>query len=483
VLAANFLHRDGMHLAFNLFALVNIGAVLEGVYRRGDYVLLLVVGGIATMGLSTLMSGPVTVGASGVIFACLGCAVVFGLRFSEVLPTRYRVYFGVVVVAYAAIMFYLGLQRATTDNWGHAGGLVAGLAMGAVLEPRLMRLRESRETPNVVARPWLIAGALALLTCMLGPLVERIAFRYLPYHLDAFGIVLDRPSTWTKGPDPLGFLAFGNGVDALASIACARSEAGEGVGGDVDDATGRFIARELKALERAGHIGELDIKPAEPDVVGVAPVQVPARRVPFSFLASDGPFSASAYVFVRGEMECAFVLAARQSASARSSEILLAIKQRMQLVETKAQRDANNAALNHPDSVKAQLDLALAHQAAGDVGAARAAFDDAEKLLPSDAGFEARVRLARAHFELEQGHDFARALSEADRARVAMPDDVDVAVLLVDALIARHDADTALAALDKALAQFPDDERLLARKQQLQPTPAVTPDDAPDGGP
>ena len=49
--------RDGIHLGFNLFALLNVGTVLEGVYRRGDYVLLLVVSGLSTMLTSAVMSG------------------------------------------------------------------------------------------------------------------------------------------------------------------------------------------------------------------------------------------------------------------------------------------------------------------------------------------------------------------------------------------------------------------------------------------
>src|SRR5690606_22677756 len=100
LLAANLLHRDAVHLSFNLFAFLNVGAVLEGVYRRGDYVLVLVLSGLCTMTTSAVMSGPVTVGASGLVFGCLGCAVVFGWRYGEVLPLRYRTYFGVIVVGY-----------------------------------------------------------------------------------------------------------------------------------------------------------------------------------------------------------------------------------------------------------------------------------------------------------------------------------------------------------------------------------------------
>ena len=460
ILTANVLHRDATHLAFNLFALLNIGTVLEGVYRRGDYVLLVVVGGTTTMLLSTFASGPVTVGASGLIFACLGCAVVFGLRFSEVLPVRYRLYFGVVVVGYAAVMFYLGLQRASTDNWGHAGGLISGLVMGALLEPRLMRLKEAHEPTSSLLRPWIVSAAIVALVLCLGPAVPRLAFRYQPYLLDAFGIEIERPTTWSKGPDPLGFLAFGNGVDALASVACARVAER----GNVEDAARNFVDRELRSLARAGHIGELEVGEPTPDVIGTAERTVPARRVPFSFLASDGPFQAAASVFVRGEMECAFVLAHRKTASVRSREILDEVRGRLRLVGTKAQRDAQNAALNRPTEVKAQLDLALANQAAGDVDAARAAFNEAEKLLVTDAGFQGRVRLGRARFELEWGGDLDAALVAAEQARMTSANDPDVAVLLLDVLLARGDTERAQIATDAAFKQFPDDTRVHSRR-------------------
>lgn len=472
LLVANLLHRDVTHLAFNLFALLNIGTVLEGVYRRGDYVLLLVVGGITTMALSTFASGPVTVGASGMIFACLGAGVVFGLRFSDLLPTRYRIYFGVVVVGYAATMFYLGLRRATTDNWGHAGGLLAGLIMGGLLVPRLLRLREAKEPRALAVRPWAIAGTLAVALVALGPLVPRLFVSFRPYRLDTFGIVIERPSTWTKGPDPLGFIAFGNGVDALASIACDRAATRV----RLDDAAGRFVDRELNSLARGGHISDLKVGDAVVDVVGASPTTAPARRVAFSFLASDGPFEARAWVFVRGETECAFVLAHRASATPRSKDLLEEVRARVRLVENKTQRDAANAALNRPASVKAQLDLALAHQAAGDLAQARVAFDAARAAMASEAGWEGRVLVGRARLELESfaydgTGDLDVALAAAADARAAKPDDPDVALLLVDVLLTRQEPERARIAVVTARQQFPDDTRLQAREAALPPPP------------
>lgn len=474
LLVANLLHRDVTHLAFNLFALLNIGTVLEGVYRRGDFLLLLVVGGISTMAVSTFASGPVTVGASGMVFACLGAGVVFGLRFSDLLPTRYRIYFGVVVVGYAATMFYLGLQRATTDNWGHGGGLLAGLIMGGLLVPRLLRLRDATEPRALALRPWLTCAGIALALLATGPLVPRLVLSFRPYRLDTFGIIIERPSTWTKGPDPLGFIAFGNGVDALASIACDRAAQRA----RLDDAAARFVDRELNSLARAGHISNLVVGDAVSDVVGAPPTAVPARRVAFSFLASDGPFDARAWVFVRGTTECAFVLAHRASATARSKELLEDVRARIRLVENKTQRDAANAAINRPTSVKAQLDLALAHQAAGDLPAARSALDAARAAMEHERGWEGRVPVARAQLELEAfaydgTGDLDVALAAAAEARATKPDDPDVALLLIDVLLARLEPERASIAVASARTQFPNDTRVQARAAALAKPPGA----------
>jgi rhomboid protease GluP len=422
---------------------------------------------VTSMGLSTLASGPVTVGASGIVFCCLGAAVVFGLRFSEMLPLRYRLYFGVVVVGYAAVMFYLGLQRPTTDNWGHAGGLIAGLIAGALLEPRLMRVREAKDAAKPATASWIASLAIVACVAAAGPLVPRVLFRFEPYRFDAFGIDLYRPVTWSKGPDPLGFLAFGNGVDALTSIACARVSEGR----KLEDATQRFIDDELRALARAGHIGDLEVRAVTPaQVSGLA-----AREVPFSFVASDGAFDARAYVFVRGETECAFVVASRASASVRSRAILDEIRARIVFAETKAERDGRNAVLNRPQDPRAHLDLALAHQASGDIVGARGSLDTAAQLAARDPVWTARIELARGRMELARGEDLGAALAAAERAVAARPEEPDSAVLLLDVLLAKQDGARARDVAIAALKVFPNDERVLARRTAADALPRATP--------
>jgi membrane associated rhomboid family serine protease len=474
LLAANVLHRDGIHLLFNLFALLNVGTVLEGVYRRGDYVLLLVVSGLATMTLSAGMSGPVTVGASGLVFGCLGAAVIFGWRYGDVLPLRYRLYFGVVVVGYAAVMFYLGLRSGSTDNWGHAGGLAAGVVMGGLLTPRLLRLTDApREPVRIAARPWALAAGICVLIVALGGPMSRLFLTTEDYEVDAFGVVLERPSHWTKVADPLGFLTFGNGVDAFASLGCADLHAPS----RLDAAVERFVDGELRALARGGHIGSLEVRQPQPDVVGRGEHARQAVRVRFSFLASDGPLDASALLFARGQLECALVLAARPTAPRSSEGRLERIRERLRFAPTRVEVLARRGVTGRPNSPRAWLELALAHQRAGAFDEARDAFDIGARFVEDEGAMAGQVHYARARFELRFAQDAGAAVEHARRAVEVTGGDRDAQLLFLESLLARGDLEDLRAHLATALEKHQDDPAFarLAKRLEQQGGGEATP--------
>lgn len=478
LLAANLLHRDLVHLSFNLFALLNVGTVLEGVYRRGDYVLLLVVSGLCTMLTSAVMSGPVTVGASGLVFGALGCAVVFGWRYHDVLPLRYRMYFGVVVVGYAAAMFYLGLRSPSTDNWGHAGGLLAGSFMGGVLTPRLLRLTDvPREPVRELLRPVALAAALVLGLVVAGPAMPRLFVHMKPHVVEAFGVVLERPAHWTKASDPLGFLTFGNGVDAFASVGCADRRGPS----RLDEAAERFTGTELAGLARAGHIGNLKVAAPVPSAVGDGGHTLPAVRVRFSFMASDGPLEADALLFSRGQLECALVLASRPTAPPTATARLDDIRTRLRVVTTRAEVLAKRNVTGRPTSPTAWLELALAHQRGGALALARDAFLEAERLSDDDPEVTGQIVYARARFELRFAGDVVAAVQHAERALTLTGGDRDATLLLLEALLERGDAVRARAHLDAARARLGIDADLDALEKQLvkQEAPSLAEGEAP----
>lgn len=467
LLMASLLHKDGVHLGFNLFVLIAVGAVLEGVYRRGDHLLLLVGSGLACMTASTIMSPPATVGASGMVFGCLGAAMVFGLRFADVLPLRYRLYFGGVVVIYTAAAFWTGLLRTSTDNWGHAGGLVCGAICGLVFEPRLLRLSQVEERRAVALVPWLLVVALIVAVVAVGGVVSRVSAGFVPLRFPAFGVVLEHPRTWARSPNPLGFVAVGNGTDALASLACSRAT--DERPPRLDDVTRRFVDGELFGLSRQGHIARLEVDAADDLMIAATP----ARRVGFSFVATDGPFQADARVFVRGVIECVLVTAWRTDASPAARGLLEQIVLRLGVVPTDAEAAAIARTTQQSGSTRAWLERARAHAEAGAVAAARAAFERATALAEQEPSWIARVGLERARHELMLGGDadldVAAAAAALAARRTGGPHRAgdlaaDVAAVVVDVAFARRQVELGCIELLGARARFPKDPRFAATR-------------------
>ncbi|MFL5320982.1 MAG: rhomboid family intramembrane serine protease, partial [Myxococcaceae bacterium] len=160
---ANFLHRNALHIGLNMFVLFNVGAALENAYRPLDYLWLLLLSGLATMTASLFLADAVSVGASGMVYGCLGGIVIFGLKYRSILPSRYRRVLGEAAIPIVLIFLWIGWTSVGVDNSAHLGGLVAGLAVAPLLRPRLLADRpRSKWSPALRAIP-----AIGLLLCLL----------------------------------------------------------------------------------------------------------------------------------------------------------------------------------------------------------------------------------------------------------------------------------------------------------------------------
>ncbi len=140
LLASTFLHAGPLHLALNAATMLVFGPAVERIFTRAGFAAVFALGGalasLASLAWrsATVHGGlSVSVGASGAIFALGGALLVAAVRLRHRLaPGRARALGGallfLIVQAFAS-----GFTHYGTDNAAHAGGLLAGAALGAVL--------------------------------------------------------------------------------------------------------------------------------------------------------------------------------------------------------------------------------------------------------------------------------------------------------------------------------------------------------------
>ena len=139
IVTGAFLHGSIAHIALNMFALYQVGNIVEQLYGRPRFALIYAVC-IVGSGLSVLefnYNVP-TLGASGAIFGLFGALVAVGLRMGR----RGRALIGQVlpIIVINLVFTYAvpGISAAA-----HVGGLITGLVAGLVLFMVPSRQREA----------------------------------------------------------------------------------------------------------------------------------------------------------------------------------------------------------------------------------------------------------------------------------------------------------------------------------------------------
>lgn len=262
LLTANLLHRDVGHLVFNLFFLFNIGGAVENAFRLRDYVFVLLASGVATTGLSTLMSPVPSVGISGVVLGLFGCLAVFGFRYGSVLPLRYRRYFGWAALPYALFILYVGLLTPrTTDNWGHLGGLLGGMAATTFLQPRLWV--EAHSPPSFGIRWGGPIGSVLVVAFVwaLGPILVALGPRMEVLRDGRSGLVVSYPATWFAGRNHLDYIAKGNALGTSIGLT-AETRTSEPY--TIREVRSWFVDQELGARELAGDVTRVQVLQERP---------------------------------------------------------------------------------------------------------------------------------------------------------------------------------------------------------------------------
>lgn len=117
-----FLHVGFIHLAFNSYALYQLGTLAEAVYGRIRYVAIYIIAGMCGSLFSFFFTRAVSAGASGAIFGLLGALLYFGRR----KPGVFRKGFTGNIVTIIAINLFIGFSYPGIDNYAHIGGLLGG---------------------------------------------------------------------------------------------------------------------------------------------------------------------------------------------------------------------------------------------------------------------------------------------------------------------------------------------------------------------
>jgi rhomboid protease GluP len=129
-----FLHGGIMHIAFNMWCLWDLGKLCESLYGRWTFAAVYVITGIGA-GVASVGWNPsvLSVGASGAIFGLAGALVAsfylgeFSLPNIAIRGTLRSLLF------FVGFNVLLGSVFPGTDNAAHAGGLVTGLILGALI--------------------------------------------------------------------------------------------------------------------------------------------------------------------------------------------------------------------------------------------------------------------------------------------------------------------------------------------------------------
>lgn len=134
LLSYMFLHGSLLHIGFNMWCLWDLGRLSESLYGRWTYAAIYLITGVAG-GLASLAWNPGvwSVGASGAIFGLAGALIAsfylgeFSLPRIAIKATLRSLLF------FAGFNLVFGVMVPGIDNSCHIGGLVSGLALGAVI--------------------------------------------------------------------------------------------------------------------------------------------------------------------------------------------------------------------------------------------------------------------------------------------------------------------------------------------------------------
>ncbi len=132
LLTSAFMHFGLLHLALNMWALVNVGGLLERLLGRSVFLFLYLACGIGGSLASIGWHGDKmwSAGASGAVFGICGGLLGYSLRLRQVMPRAVWKPLQTSALTFAGYNLLYGLANPGIDNAAHIGGLLTGVTLG-----------------------------------------------------------------------------------------------------------------------------------------------------------------------------------------------------------------------------------------------------------------------------------------------------------------------------------------------------------------
>lgn len=129
LLTCTFLHAGIVHLGLNMYALYDIGTLIEDIYGRLNFIFIYIISGIVSSIFSYMFSINVSIGASGAIFGLLGAALVVAIKMKHIIGEQFKR----SIISVILINIIIGLSIPNIDNFGHIGGLIGGIIVSLII--------------------------------------------------------------------------------------------------------------------------------------------------------------------------------------------------------------------------------------------------------------------------------------------------------------------------------------------------------------
>ena len=159
---STFLHGGIIHLAFNMYALLQVGFILEANIGKYRYIVSYIACGImASIASIAVNDNIVSVGASGAIFGLDGLLLSLLITKRLNIPQESRKTLLSSTLIFIGYNLMFGFAKEGIDNAAHIGGLISGFLIGFLYSPSMKRSGSSTLVSCSIAGVVLIAAMLS----------------------------------------------------------------------------------------------------------------------------------------------------------------------------------------------------------------------------------------------------------------------------------------------------------------------------------